>query len=168
MDVIKVSKEIDKKIKEAKAYLSTLLEIFQHQKGINLTYRIKEKNRILEKIMLFSSKPDFQNIDETEILNQIGDIIGLTIVIKTLEDTVAVANEIITQLENQPQAIRCIGVNNYINNNGGKTGYKGLLLAFKSQEGMPFEIQITDKENLTIRENTHEEFEKIKYILFTP
>ncbi|MCI8393321.1 MAG: hypothetical protein HFJ23_06035, partial [Clostridia bacterium] len=40
---------------------------------------------------------------------------------------------------------------------------KCLLIQYDSKEGIPFEIQITDSENLKIREETHEEFERTKY-----
>lgn len=163
MDTIRLVKEIEKKIEKAKCYLPTLLAMFQQQEGINLTYRIKDKNRILEKVMLFSNNPKFQDMDEIEILNRIRDIIGLTVVIDKLEEAFAISNEIINQLESQAQTIEFNTYINHISDKGGPTGYKGLLLLFDNQEGIPFEIQVTDNENLAIREATHEEFEKIKY-----
>lgn len=163
MDTIKLLKEIEKKIKKAESYLPVVLKIFEQQKGIKLMYRIKDKKRILEKIMLISNNPKFQGMDEIKILNMIEDIIGVTVVIDKLEDAFDISSEIIVQLESQKQPIKFTRHIDHINDNGGPTGYKGLLLFFDSEEGMPFELQITDNENLAIREDTHEEFEKIKY-----
>lgn len=162
MDTIKLLNEIDKKIAEAQSYLPKLLELFQQQ-GIKLKYRIKDRNRILEKVMLLSKNPNFKGVDEFEILNGIADIIGLTVVIPQLEDAFDVSNRIVFQLENYNQSIEFNRYIDHITDNGGPTGYKGLLLFFDSKDGIPFEIQVTDNENLKIREDSHKEFERIKY-----
>ena len=160
MDTIKLLKEIEKKIKTAESYMPRLLEIFEQQ-GIKPTYRIKDKNRILEKVMWVSNNPNFQEMDEIEILNKVNDIIGLTVVTNTLEDAFTISDKIVNQLLGQSIKFkRCI---DHISDNGGITDYKALLLLFGSEEGIPFEVQVTDNENLAIREATHKEFEKIKY-----
>lgn len=163
MDTIKLTREIEKKIKKAKEYLPVLIEMLQNQEGIKLTYRIKDKQRILEKVMLFSNTSNFQGMNENQILNRVGDIIGLTIVVNNLEDSFEISNKIISQLEKKSQLVKFEKCIDHISDNGGPTGYKGLLLLFDSEEGVPFEIQVTDNENVKIRETTHEEFEKIKY-----
>lgn len=70
MDTIKLIREIEKRIGEAEDYLQVLLDVIQNQKGIKVTYRIKDKKRILEKVMLFSNNPKFQGMDEIQILDE--------------------------------------------------------------------------------------------------
>lgn len=164
MDTIKLLKEIEKKIEEAKSYLPVLLEFFEQQKGIKFTYRIKDKERILEKIMFHLDNPATKDMDEIERLNAIRDIIGFTVVIDKLEDAYAISDEIANKLYNYRQTIGVYNYSDYIADGGGLTGYKGFFtFLFDNEEGMRFEIQVTDNENLLLREATHNEFEKIKY-----
>lgn len=164
MDTIELIREIEEKIRKAEEYLPVLIETFQKQEGIKLTYRIKDKKHILEKVMLFSKSPKLQDMDEKQILDEvIGDIIGLTIVVDNLDDSFEVADKIKSMVEEERELVKLKKRIDHISDNGGPTGYKDLLLQFDSEEGIPFEVQVTDKENLIIRESTHEEFEKIKY-----
>ncbi len=163
MDTIELIREIEEKIRKAEEYLPVLIETLQKQEGIKLTYRIKDKERILEKVMLFSNYSNFQGMDEGQILNEIKDIIGLTVVVDNLDDSFEVADKIKSMVEEERELVKLKKGIDHISDNGGPTGYKGLLLQFDSEEGVPFEVQVTDKENLTVREATHEEFEKIKY-----
>lgn len=164
MDIIKLSKEIDNKIKKAESTLPYLLEEMQQFEGLRITHRIKDKNRILEKIMLWSTNPKHKDVSEFELLEKVGDIIGITVVIEKLDDAFNTANTIIKQLESKThQSINFYKCIDHIRDNGGITGYKGLLLIFSNKDNIPFEIQVTDEENFKIREDTHDEFVKNKY-----
>ena len=164
MDIIKLSKEIDNKIKKAQASLPSLLAEMQQFEGLRITHRIKDKNRILEKIMLWANNPKYKDVSEFELLEKVGDIIGITVIIEKLDDAFNTASTIIKQLENKTnQSINFYKYIDHISDNGGITGYKGLLLIFSSRDSIPFEIQVTDEENFRIREDTHDEFVKNKY-----
>lgn len=159
MDNIKLLRKIERKIEEAESYLPEILEAFQ---GLRPIYRIKDKKRILEKIQLRLNNPRFQGMDEVEILDTIGDIIGLTIVRENIENVPTTSDFILEQIEAEKLPIEPIAFVDHIKDKG-PTNYKCELLVFEYKGEIKFEIQITDKENLAIREATHEEFEKIKY-----
>lgn len=176
MDTIKLIKEIERKIREAEAYLPVLIAMLQQQEGLksiqgqeelNLIYRIKDKKRILEKVILFSNKSGYEGMDENQILDSIGDIIGLTIVVDSVSGSYQRLYEMLGEInynfERGSQPIEVKRFVDHISDDGGTTGYKCLLIQYDSKEGIPFEIQITDSENLKIREETHEEFERTKY-----
>lgn len=44
-----------------------------------------------------------------------------------------------------------------------ETGFEGISLHYNSEGKVGYEIQVTDKENIRIREETHEEFKRMKY-----
>lgn len=166
MDTIKLIKEIESRIRKAEAYLPTLIAMLQQQEELKLMYRIKDKERILEKVRLFSSKPEYEGMDEDRILDSIGDIIGLTIVVGSELDQTAsyeMLGKINDNFERGSEPIEVKRFVDHIIDDGGTTGYKCLLIQYDSKEGIHFEIQITDSENLKIREETHEEFERTKY-----
>ena len=78
-DIKLLKEEIDKKITKAKECLPFVLnDIEKHT--IDISYRIKDKQRILEKVMLLKNKPSNKNTPLIKILNQATDIIGITIV----------------------------------------------------------------------------------------
>ena len=106
MNIIKLSKEIDNKLKKAEIYLPVLLADMQQFDGLKITHRIKDKSRILEKIMLWAANPKNQGMSEIELLEKVGDIIGITVVIDQLNDAFDIANIIIKQLESQRQSVR--------------------------------------------------------------
>jgi len=162
MDTIQLLKEIEKKIKAAEQYLPELLTYLQQLEDVKISHRIKNKLRILEKIMLWSKTSKYQGINELELLENVGDIIGITLEIDEISNAFDIADRIIQHLQSSNQSISYTGCINHISDNGGITGYKGLLLVFNNNR-IPFEIQITDAKNLAIRESTHDEFVKSKY-----
>lgn len=167
MDTIRLLKEIEKKTKEAEEYLPELLAYLQQFEGLKISHRIKNKIRILEKIMLWSKSSKYQGVNELELLEKISDIIGITVEIDEISNAFNVADRIIQHLQSSNQSISYTGCINHISDNGGITGYKGLLLVFNNNR-IPFEIQITDAKNLAIREATHDEFVKAKYASVQP
>lgn len=166
MDTIKLIKEIESKIRKAEEYLPRLITMLQKQEELKLMYRIKDKKRILEKVMLFASKPEYQGMDEKQILDAIGDIIGLTIVVgERLNplDSYEMLGKIMDNFEGGNGPIKVKRFIDHIAKGGGHTGYQCLLVQYDNEEGIPFEIQIVDDENLKLREETHEEFKRVKY-----
>lgn len=162
MDTIKLMREIEKRISKAEKYLPVVVERLQQQGELRLTYRIKDKEQILEKAMLFSKKSGFKGMDEFQILDSIGDIIALTVIVDHYMDSYEMLGKINDNFEINKQKIKVKRFADHISN-GSITDYLCLLIQYDTEEGIPFEIQITDNENLKIREETHEEFKRIKY-----
>lgn len=162
MDTIKLIREIEKRIEKAEEYLPVVIEMLQKNEGIKFTHRIKGKEQILEKIRLFAGKQYYQGMDEIQILDSIGDIIGLTVIADDFTDAYLMLGKINDNFKMEKQQIKVERLVDYISK-ASNTNYRCLLEQLYPEEGIPFEIQITDEENLKIREETHEEFKRIKY-----
>ena len=166
MDNIQLLKAIEARIKKAEEYLPGLLSIIQQVQGIQITHRIKDKSRILEKIMYRKGRSKYESMNELEILGTINDIIGITIVIDNLDDFTTIGYRIQKSLQSKNPSIKLCTFIDYISEKKSITGYQCLLVQFideNDENQIPFEIQITDAKNLEIRENTHKEFEAKKY-----
>ncbi|MBE5819508.1 MAG: hypothetical protein E7310_01580 [Clostridiales bacterium] len=166
MDNIQLLKAIEARIKKAEEYLPFLLSNIQQVQGIKITHRIKDKSRILEKIMYRKGRSKYEGMNELEILETINDIIGITVVIDNLDDFTTIGYRIQKSLQANNPSIKLSTFIDYISEKKSITGYKCLLVHFTDENDenqIPFEIQITDAKNLEIRESTHKEFETKKY-----
>lgn len=182
MDTIQLMKAIEEKRKLAQIQAEEIIAKLQEYSLFdvsNISYRIKGKESILEKIKFLKSTPDGANMTEEQILDEILDIIGITVEVKNFTNAMTALEQIEDIIHNEwnetRENILISGDKDMIeelqqyNNEGlielkiSKTGYKGVMLHYNSKGKVAYEIQITDKENIRIREETHEEFKKIKY-----
>lgn len=182
MDTIQLMKAIEEKRKLAQIQAEEIIAKLQEYSLFdvsNISYRIKGKESILEKIKFLKSTPDGANMTEEQILDEILDIIGITVEVKNFTNAITALDQIEDIIHNEwnetRENILISGDKDMIeelqqyNNEGliglkiSKTGYKGVMLHYNNKGKVAYEIQITDKENIRIREETHEEFKKIKY-----
>lgn len=158
--------KIEQKRKEAKDYLPIFLKEIQEVnfegKIVDINYRIKTIEKINRKVKLRETKEKYQGKTKFEILDGIYDILAFTIVTKNLKEVYKV-KEILKQKLLEKGIISDFQEgSDYIQKNS-KAGYKGILLYLTNLNGMTFEVQITDQDNLKIREETHDLHDKLKY-----
>lgn len=189
MDTIQLMKAIEEKRKlaqiQAEDIVGILKDKFNDDRVIRINYRIKEKESILEKIKLFKNTTiKGQNMSEEQLLEEILDIIGITIEVKKFEESLEIEREVEeiilnTRGETKGRKIKIYDSDNedyrdrrfdlrYLPEEGARicrstTGWEGILMHYGNEKGIGYEIQILDTENIKIREETHEEFKKIKY-----
>lgn len=142
-----MEEKIEEKIKQAKLFLVILL---------------KEIQKIIQKLNLRKYQEKYQSLSEEEILETIYDILGITIVISQLENVYFVRDLLIKKLMESDLIIDYQEGSDYLKKQS-KAGYQGILCYFRNRDGMMMEIQITDQVNLKVREETHEQFNRIKY-----
>lgn len=155
--------EIENRILLANEFLPVIVDELKIHFGDNIIYRIKNKERILDKLHRWSSMTGYKAISPLTALNSVRDIIGITVIVDKLEEACGVADEIIEHFENKTEPIEFDLKRNYIDELTSITGYKFIVLGTLNRGFIPFEIQITDMENLSIRDATHSEFVKKKY-----
>ncbi len=167
MDTVKLLRAIEERRNQAEKEAKVIVQILETQlcsmpewknQILSITYRIKEKRSIAEKIEYL--KLHYPEKTDLEILDWIKDIIGITIETKELADHVYVQlalEKVIKQLKIE----KCDFIDRL--NIAGVTGFRAQQLYFKPIEGIPYEIQITDTKNIQIRESTHEAFKNEKY-----
>lgn len=167
--------QIEEKREKAQEEVEELLEILQQEKetmektGIrieNISYRIKETESILEKIK-FLKLTWSQDKQYLEILNEMKDIIGITVEIEDFEESSDAARKIIcdeiTRALSRTKRLKCSSIRSVDEN---LTGYVAEQIYYKGLNyGIPFEIQVSDTKNIAIRDNTHEEFKEEKYMM---
>ncbi len=152
-------KEVKEKIKEAQKALPTIINVLQNI-GVEFNYRIKEEKRIEEKILLWERKPRMKSKSKLEILNLINDILGITIVVDKVDYIPNISKKVVSQIEEQLRDVKLIKYKDRLTDVS--IPYKRIHLIFDYQK-MPFEIQITDKDNLYKRSIMHNNYEQIKY-----
>lgn len=183
MDTIQLMKAIEEKRKLAQIQVEEIIPILEENKKdmignvLDISYRIKGKESILEKIKYKKNKQ--KDLSEEQILDNILDIIGITVEVGDFENSIYVARQIAFLINEKRNEIE----NNFIiylnedlikkfqqyNNKGSlrlktsETGFEGISLHYNSEGKVGYEIQVTDKENIRIREETHEEFKRMKY-----
>ncbi len=181
MDAIQLMKAIEEKRKlaqiQAEEIIATLEENKKYITGdiSNISYRIKGKESILEKIKYLKNKQ--KHLSEEQILDNILDIIGITVEVKKFEDSMKVACQI-TDIMNKKRNEIEYNFLVYLDEDSikklqqykgsmilktSKTGFEGISLHYNSKGKVWYEIQVTDKENIRIREETHDDFKRMKY-----
>lgn len=169
MDSIKLAREIEERRKQAEIEAQELIEILktglpqiQSYEGqiLGIHYRMKEKTSILEKIEFLGLKEKGKS--DLEILKEIKDIIGITVETKTTKDY----DEIFERINEVIKKAKGITFSNYVLHDKyipSKTGFQAMLMQYSPEDGISYEIQIADTENIRIRNDTHEEFKEQKY-----
>ena len=152
-------KEVEEKRKEAQKILPTIINALQSL-DLEFNYRIKEEKRIEEKILLWERKPEMKNKSKLEILNLINDVLGITVVTDKLDYVPNISKKVVNQIKKQIQDAKLIKYKDRLTDVS--IPYRRIHLIFDYQE-MPFEIQITDKNNLYKRSIMHNNYEQIKY-----
>ncbi len=186
MDSIKLIREIEERRKRAKEEAEELIEIlktelFKRQEYaehvLSVDYRIKEKSSILEKIEFFKLR--YPEKSDLEILEEkIRDIIGITVETRSVEDyiiafvgTVNAIQEVKgLKMPKQKDVLLHDGTNTgtksselWSNVNTKTNGLIFLSMYYRPENGIPYEIQIADRENIQRRNSTHDEFKVQKY-----
>lgn len=173
MDSVKLIREIEERRKQAKEEAEELIEILKTEllksqeyaeHVLSVDYRIKEKSSILEKIGFFKLR--YPEKSDLEILEEkIRDIIGITVETRSVEaygiafvGTVNAIKEVKgLEIPKQEEVLWRDGTN---------TRTKGLTflsMYYRPENGIPYEIQIADRENIQRRNSTHDEFKAQKY-----
>ena len=90
MNQIQLSREIDARIREANLKVEDIIKelkaIDYEGKALELTYRVKDKQEIVNQMQYLKAFPKYRNEEDLEILNRVPDMISVSMIVKDEKD----------------------------------------------------------------------------------
>ena len=150
MNQIQLSREIDARIREANLKVEDIIKelkaIDYEGKALELTYRVKDKQEIVNQMQYLKAFPKYRNEGDLEILNRVPDMISVSMIVKDEKDIKEMVEKINKRLlENKELSIVKEGEKSEYRGSLGE--YSSTKLRLKNLSDIAIEIELLDEKN---------------------